>query len=812
MQLQLENIWLCKTKDDVQATLRDLPPDLNTLYARCFSKVVSDIGLKSLRWVYSAPRPFKVAELCEFLAVDSQTGALQREPGIDKSVVIENCSNLIYINVNYEVVLVHHSLRRFLQTTTGSLGWDLKQEQLDLGWLCLKYLTGPDFTLAMEHRREKVSIPYDGRTFVQQVFDLPSILRPRSARPARTVTVSPQALGLVNNHARRPLHALAFARQSWLPLTKHIIIGDKHWKMFLGLALRPSEQFKFHPWECQIQSMQAHYGKLLGWSIAHSHWPLFETLSYATSPQPRGEIFDIPLPEYRNLLPIHLAARTRQEAVATDSARYTIIFKHILAQAEYLKDEQKYTALHHAAEVGNYWVVHYLLERGGRRKDWEDKDDHMRTALAVAALEGKHEVLGILLQSGANCEMTYWSKDCSETLERPLMGAVKNGHLLAVKALLEVGTTPASREQTRRADVHAMDSQSRTALHYAAEFPTKNSGAIAKLLLEYRSDHDGRDKSGRNALEIACTKGNVATAKELLLTYVSDPEKIWKFIKTALDDCEDTVIQTFIQAGGLKGVKRPTWNSTCCNQLELLALEDLKGYIHFLNDYGMDLNIVNRSGNTPLMCAVLADCIRLTKAMLSLESISRFTKDENGHTALDLAVGYRQSESVIELLFDESRDSEGLTQLSTVLLRKRVQKILHSQDWRVHLAPGLLNNAVDALSKHRFTPGEHVATMVCQVVENLQFFSTYVFYTAPHMAPHMVFTIGGRGVETERLVIEHMIDRLHNLDHLRPVWERPDRYCDLHETSESLHYNAGMLFKNAKVTICLVPEKVHLPS
>ena len=105
-----------------------------------------------------------------------------------------------------------------------------------------------------------------------------------------------------------------------------------------------------------------------------------------------------------------------------------------------------------------------------------------------------------------------------------------------------------------------------------------------------------------------------------------------------------------------------------------------------------------------------------------------------------------------------------------------------------------------------------MATMVCQVVENLQFFSTYVFYTAPHMAPHMVFTIGGRGVETERLVIEHMIDRLHNLDHLRPVWERPDRYCDLHETSESLHYNAGMLFKNAKVTICLVPEKVHLPS
>jgi ankyrin repeat protein len=830
VQLQLDNIWLCKTKDDVQATLRDLPTDLNTLYARCFKKITPDTGLKSLRWIYSAPRPFKIAELCEFLAIDPQTGLLQREAIIDKNVVIEGCSNLIYINVNDEVVFVHHSLRRFLQTIEGSLIWNLKQEKLNLGCLCLKYLTGPDFTLAVDHRREKVSIPYDGRTLVQQVFDLPRILQPRSTRPARAVTVSPQALGMVRNHARGPLHALAFARQSWLLLTRHITVHEKHWKLFLELALRPSDEFKFHPWECQAQSMQAHYGKLLGWSIAYSHWPLLLTLSYATSPRPRGEIYDIPLPEYHSLLPLHLAARTQNKAVASNSTSYVdrfaheYIFEDIFRRAKYLSDKQKYTALHHAAEVGNTSAVKLIVDLKPPRFR-QDQDDHKRTALAVAAIEGKHEVLSIFLQFGADCKMAYLSEDRSEPLERPLMGAVKNGHLSAVKTLLR---------QEKRAHVKAVDSKSRTALHYAAEFPTQQSGAIVELLLQYGLFYD------KLALETACSKGNVAAAEKLIGLVcstlnaateakvpglnISHHAAMLHFIDTAIRNREGTIVRTFINAGGFDGNKNPLLENGQLYRLNQMPFQELQGCIQFLKDCGMDINAVDGEGCTLLMHTVKTKNGFLAKILLSHKDVALHVQDQNGDTALHLAMNklaksprFFNHEEVHRLFIQqhlsehfEIPNSLGLTPLSLALLCEDATKVFTTEELHAILTPGCtLNNAMDSLSNYRFGQRTSVADRFGQwtsvadgiyhVVRNLTFFSSLI----PITAPHMVFSIDTQDASKMIEMIERIMRGLRIVSNPWPGSEL--RNCELHATSASLHYNAGVLFKDVEATICLIP-------
>jgi ankyrin repeat protein len=820
VQLQLDNIWLCKTKDDVQATLRDLPTDLNTLYARCFQKIVPDTGLKSLRWIYSAPRPFKIAELCEFLAIDPQTGSLQREAVIDKSVVIEGCSNLIYINVNDEVVFVHHSLRRFLQIIEGSLIWNLKQEQLNLGCLCLKYLTGPDFTLAVDHRREKVSIPYDGRTLVRQVFDLPRILQPRSNRPARAVTVSSQALGMDRIHARGPLHALAFARQSWLLLTRHITVHEEHWKLFLKLALRPSDVFKFHPWECQAQSMQAHYGKLLGWSIAYSHWPLLLTLSYATSPRPRGEIYDIPLPEYHGLLPLHLAARTQSKAVASNSTSYVdrfaheYIFEDIFRRAKYLSDKQKYTALHHAAEVGNTSAVKLIVDLKPPRSR-QDQDDHKRTALAVAAIEGKQEVLSILLQFGADREMAYLSEDRSEPLERPLMGAVKNGHLLAVETLLREGRT---------SHVTAVDSKSRTALHYAAEFPTKQSGAIVELLLQYGVFYDEK------ALETACSNGNVAAAEKLIGAIystwnaateakvlgleVSDYVAMLNFIDTAIENREDTVVQTFINAGGFDGDRNPLLGKS---EKEQMSSQGLQGYIQYLKDCGMDINAMDGEGRTPLMHAVKRRRENLTKVLLSFKDVALHLQDPNGDTALHLAMYNLDKprlfrDDKVHRLFIQQHVSEhfeipnslGLTPLSLALLCQYVQKVFTTEELHAILTPeSTLNKAVDALSNYRLGQWTPLKDEIYQVVRNLTFLSSLI----PITAPHIVFSVSDR----DTLEIKESIEReIRSLRIDSKPWPMSEpRSCKLHATSASLHYDAGVVFKDVELSICLVGKQTH---
>ena len=809
MQLQLDNIWLCKTKDDVQATLRDLPTDLNTLYARCFKKITPDTGLKSLRWIYSAPRPFKIAELCEFFAIDPQTGLLQREAIIDKSVVIEGCSNLIYINVNDEVVFVHHSLRRFLQTIEGSLIWNLKQEKLNLGCLCLKYLTGPDFTLVVDNRREQVSIPYDGRTLVQQVFDLPRILQPRSTRPARAVTVSPQALGMVRNHARGPRHALAFARQSWLLLTRHITVHEPHWKLFLDLALRPSDEFKFHPWECQAQSMQAHYGKLLGWSIAYSHWPLLLTLSYARSPRPMGEIYDIPLPEYHGLLPLHLAARTQNKSVASNSTFYYVdkfaheyIFEDIFRRAKYLSDKRKYTALHHAAEVGNTSAVELIVDLKPPRVR-QDQDDHKRTALAVAAIEGNDEVLQILRRLGADSEVAYLSEDGSEHLERPLMGAAKNGHLSAVETLLWEGKT---------AHVTASDSKSRTALHYAAEFPTKQSGAIVELLLGFGSFYD------KKALETACSKGNVAAAEKLiervLSLGISHYAAMRHFIDTALRNREGTIVQTFFKAGGFDGNINPLLGQDKLYPLDQMPFQELQDYIRFLKNCGMNLNKADAEGCTPLMHAVRSRRGTLAKMLLSYEDIALHLQDQNGDTALHLAMNNLSnsphifSDERVHRLFIQQHTSEhfeipnslGLTPLSLALLCEDVQKVFTTEELHALLAPGCtLDKAVDSLSNYQFGQWPSVRDGIDRVVRNLQFFSSLVPITAPHMG----FMIDAYDARKEFEVIERTIRGLRMDPITLPMSET--RFCRLHSTTKSFHYNAGVLFKDVEATICLVP-------
>jgi ankyrin repeat protein len=809
VRLQLESIWRCKTKNEIQATLRDLPSDLDSLYAGCFSKIVSDIGLNSLRWTYCAPRPFKVAELCELLAIHPQTGSLQREQIVDKSAIIEDCFNLVYINVNDEVVLVHHSLRGFLQVATNSTirpKWNLEKEKLDLGWLCLKYLTGPDFTLALEQRSKKVAVPYDGRTLVQQVLKVPRFLQQKPTHFAPPIRVNPQDFGVPKRQAPKSSYALNFARNTWLPLTRQIVVGTEQWQMFLDLALQPSEQFKFHPWDCQAESMQAHYCKLLGWSIANNHWPLLQALDKAEAPKPRTEIFDLPLPEYQNLLPLHLAARTQEKARGTSSQAH--IFSYVLDHAVWQRDNRKYTALHHAAEVGNGACIQCMLHRRGKDVDLDTQDDHNRTALVIAALEGRHEIVQILLDLGADCDITYLVGDLSRFTERPLMGAVKNGRLSVVEILLQPGALTNAR-------IDAFDSRNRTALHYAAEFPTKHSGPIVARLLLAGADRHWEDVSGRTALQVACNRGNVAAAHELVDSLIPKRANVIPlFIDAAIRRHDDTTVQTFIQAGGFDAAKHPLLRREGCRRLEQMPIKELQGYIRFLKDSGLDLNAVDVEGYTPLMRAMRMPYQKLTNVLLFFEDVERFSRSEDGNTPLhiaitklgldDLLVGRLfkppMSDDCVELDISNLR---GLTPLSLLLIHRDVRPLIHAERWRSVLAAGRLKTALKAIPNYRFSQDENIAHMIQQAVINLQYFLSIVTLGTLHV----VFTISNRDHdlgEVER--IERMFTRMGGGSRSA----LPRCRCESHATWESFRFDVGTIIKGAGLLVCLVPEKARL--
>jgi ankyrin repeat protein len=345
-------------------------------------------------------------------------------------------------------------------------------------------------------------------------------------------------------------------------------------------------------------------------------------------------------------------------------------------------------------------------------------------------------------------------------------------------------------------------------LHYAAEFPTKQSGAIVELMLQYGSLYD------KKALETACSKGNVAAAEKLIDKVlgldISHHVAMLRFIGTAVRNREGTVVQTFIKAGGFDGNSNPLLGQ---GQLYELNQKELQDYIRFLYDCGMDINAVDAEGCTPLMHAVRSRREPLAKMLLSYEDIALHLQDQNGDTALHLAMNNLSnsphifSDERVHRLFIQQHTSEhfeipnslGLTPLSLALLCEDVQKVFTTEELLAILAPGCtLDKAVDSLSNYQFGQWPSVRDGIDRVVRNLQFFSSLVPITAPHMG----FMIDAYDARKEFEVIERTIRGLRVHPITLPMCGT--RSCRLHSTPKSFHCNAGVLYKDVEATICLV--------
>ncbi len=138
-------------------------------------------------------------------------------------------------------------------------------------------------------------------------------------------------------------------------------------------------------------------------------------------------------------------------------------------------------------------MAELLLDKGAE-VNAKDKDD--RTALMLAAEDGKADVVKLLLNRGANAN--------SQTRDgiTALMLAVGKGHYDAVKALLE-----------RQADVNAKDKDGQTALMEAA---WKRHSQIVKLLIDKGAEVNAKTTKGWTPLHSAAAGGHPEIIKLLL--------------------------------------------------------------------------------------------------------------------------------------------------------------------------------------------------------------------------------------------------------------------------------------------------------
>ncbi|KAG9282716.1 ankyrin-3-like [Astyanax mexicanus] len=278
------------------------------------------------------------------------------------------------------------------------------------------------------------------------------------------------------------------------------------------------------------------------------------------------------------------------------------------------------TLLHIAADHGQVAVINFLLRKGAKL----DMRDHQgRTALHRAAEAGHMAASMALVRAGADIH----AKD--QASKTPQHLAAQNGHRNTVKSLI-AEEAKSCKNQT-------------TFLHMAA---MEDDPVLADILLKNGASADAQDSQRKTPLFYAISCGHEKTAAVLLQAGAQVNSAI---IEAAFDLNRESVLSLL-----LRNIK----NRMSQNELKTILFKAVKrnldGVVAALIEIGIDVNVRDDLGYTPLLLATELRNVEVFKMLVS-EKAHLDKKLPNQTSALHLAI-QSGSMQITQILLNKGMD------------------------------------------------------------------------------------------------------------------------------------------------------------
>ncbi|XP_067087415.1 histone-lysine N-methyltransferase EHMT1a [Osmerus mordax] len=265
-------------------------------------------------------------------------------------------------------------------------------------------------------------------------------------------------------------------------------------------------------------------------------------------------------------------------------------------------------------------VIHLLVE--GKDPNFLMESQNKRTALHAAAVEGHHEICHMLVQAGANLDMS------DEEQRTPLMDACENNHLETVKYLLRAG-----------AAVSHKDVKGSTCLHLAAKLG--HYDVVQHVLPKAFKYVNCQDDGGWTAITWAIEYKHRELV-QLLLSRGADVN---------IRDKEENICLHWAALSGSDDIAQQLLDARCDlhavnihgdSPLHIAARENQLDCVTLFLSRGGDVNLRNSEGETPLDC-----CVYSSKVWGALNTNKKLTDARRGRDSVgervlcrDISRGY----------------------------------------------------------------------------------------------------------------------------------------------------------------------------